>query len=301
MYKIKLIIPTFDRPAQLDLLLRSVALNGNDLFEPVVLMRWSNDEFKQGYWKVFDRIYSEPIFEPIRPVVMIPEEENGGFSATLKYELDNKTPHEMVCFATDDTILYRRLEASYEEVKTVVTLPQISTLSLRVGLDTTIETYYKGNALPRLIYFEFGDMDNLGKFIAWNNKSYNPNSAYGYSMSIDFHIYETKFIKNLIDKINFDNPNTLEGNLAGFSHRAEMPPYMAAMRQQHALAVPINSVANWNRAGDKYPRSTKELNDLYLEGACIFAQGAINEALNIKDPCTHNEINFSFYKYPYGK
>lgn len=294
--RIKLIIFSMNRSSQLRLLLQSLSRHSNYLFDITVIFRYTNDAFKAGYEKLFDEVYSsdeENEFAPLLPVVFLPEDERG-FAYTLDYELNNKTSHELLAFSTDDVILYRNIPFSYDRIREIVAANDCATLSLRTGLDVTIETYFKGNKLPLLVFEHYGD------HIAWFHKNYNPNSLYGYPLSVDLNIFESKFFINLLSKIDYDNPNSLEGAISNFSHRLEMPNYTAAPLQQLCTSVPVNTVSSWqNRAGDFYPQSAESLNEAYLDGYVIDADWAIAQCENHQQKCSHNELDYILI--PQGK
>jgi len=93
---------------------------------------------------------------------------------------------------------------------------------------------------------------------------------WGYPMSVDGNIYNTDFIKRLVDTTNYNNPNTFEVALDMASKHPETPAYMCCYPGGPRLInIPANRVQQQykNRFAKGY--SPEELNEKYLEGSVI--------------------------------
>jgi len=83
------------------------------------------------------------------------------------------------------------------------------------------------------------------------------------------HIFKTDFIKLLSSIDKYDNPNIYEGVLQ--RQLSRVPAHIVSYKKSKVFGVPANRVnsTNPNRNGLKHPYTTKELNDMYLDGKII--------------------------------
>jgi hypothetical protein len=118
------------------------------------------------------------------------------------------------------------------------------------------------NSKNKIVPFE--DKEGVIKW-EWKKHYYDAN----YSLSVDYHIFTTKDIYKLVNKITFENPNTLEANLQIFSNFPKQ--IMAAFEQSVVVNTPINIVNEVydNRQGEQFAVSVEELNKKYLNGEVI--------------------------------
>jgi len=258
---------TFDRSAQLHLLLESIKKNANNIFNINVLYKSSNEEFKRGYDLLKERF----------PYINWVEETNFK-EQTLKLI---ETDLEHTCFFTDDDIIYNSISES--DIVECLKDNNIFCFSLRLG--TNVSYCYTMNCDDILIPDKQDE-----KFVWWNwTKSY---ADFGYPLSVDGHVFRTKEIKKLIRAVNFTNPNTLEGNLQVFENFPKET--MVAYKISVLVNSPNNIVQNvyHNRKAEKYSFTTKELNDKYLANEIIDLNSI--DFSNIRG--CHQELEFKFKK-----
>ena len=286
MSHIKLICFSRDRAPQLDLLLRSLAKNA-PIFSPVVVIyKATTPEFQAGYDELMNRMGADldkPPYEYPDKVIFHRETD---FRDDVLFH--TATAGDLVCYATDDSVVYRRFEVPYDFIEDLVVGGDVACLSLRIGAETTtIETYFKNTLAQKIDY----DADRCG-VVYWRHHDYNPHSFAGYCYSLDTHIFWKQHILDLMGKITFDNPNSLEAHLSQFSHKPGINNgYMAALTHQCVVSSPVNSTSTWqNRNGDTYPLTPEYLNEQFLSGYRINLDRAI-EFCNNNVNCTHYEIN----------
>jgi hypothetical protein len=143
-------------------------------------------------------------------------------------------------FLTDDSVFYRNLE-----------IPDItdekSGFSLRHGMHLSSGKYKK--------------MENG---IEWNVYENDEITDWGYPFSIDGHIYNKAALLKIIRKIIFNNPNTMEGNIACYFKEKHLPPQMKANKCSCLVGFELNcvqSVADNHHLGI----SQKQLNRYFLD------------------------------------
>lgn len=236
-----------DRALQLRLLLDSIAKNANGIFNINILYKASNQNFKSGY----EKLISENLIENINWV------EESEFKKQVIELL--KQEYDYSCFFTDDDIIYEKIEES-RIIETINKDIDIFCFSLRLG--TNVKKCYTMNCDNVL-----GDFEDFGETICWEwTKRY---MDFGYPLSVDGHIFRTKDIYKLVSKINFHNPNTLEGNLQIFDNFPKEK--MVSYKQSKLVNSPSNIVNDThpNRKGEQHGITVEELNNKYLNGETI--------------------------------
>ena len=247
------IIFSKDRPAQLNALLSSIELYDKEtVFDPYVLYTYSSDEFKRGYEKCFEK--------PINRSIRIKKEKN--FRQDLcNILLDNNwcNHQNYIMFLVDDMILRKEIPFIWEEAEQILDRPSMSCLSLRLGKNITWQ-YQKDQPTPQPNFVE------EEKFLAWNRNTIPYPLYFNYPISVDGHIFKSRFIISLIKQTQFTQPNTFEGNLQKLVRRC--PPMIACPRESLFINNTINRVQDLypNKVGETISCSPKELNEKYLEG-----------------------------------
>jgi hypothetical protein len=244
------ILFSLNRPTQLDLFLQSLFQNGNNLFGSIyILWKATTEEFEEGYHKCADYHFQTPILW--NKEIDFRQQVN---------DILERCSYDYSCFFTDDNILYRKIDFSYDKIDDLFNYQKIDTLSLRLGRNTIYQNIYtkEGCQAPKLIR-------NYGQFIIWDIGDVIGYGNFNYPLSVDGHIFQTNKIRETILKTEFTNPNFLEGNLQQY-HKEY--PIMCCCQQNHVVNSPNNRVqsvfTNWN--GAEYPRSPEELNQKFLEG-----------------------------------
>jgi hypothetical protein len=272
-----LIIFSKNRAAQLNLLLDSIIENSNDIFDKVSIIFKADVGFRDAYDIM---IYSDYY----KLINLHWYKENSlevglDFNSILKNVIDETIP--FTTFMVDDNILYNKIESTQEEILNTIK-EDVICFSLRLGENCT----YSHPANQNYSLKNYVSYDN---FIFFNWNTQEPGD-FAYPLSVDGHIYKTKFIKSAFDAIPFNNPNTLEANL---QHLLRYIPYKVySLKESVLVGVPVNLVNDSfnNRNGLKYPISVETLNEKFLNGERINLN-----ALNFSDiNGPHKEIKYNF-------
>lgn len=257
-----IIIFSKDRPAQLDLLLRSMEkyfkeYKTNQIY---ILYTYSNNDFKLGYQHLIDNKEDLNLH-------FIKEKK---FKEDLNNIIKNTPPKDFILFFTDDDVFKESFSFNDPEVNAFKKDINVVTLSLR--LHPNLTHCYTAKIKHKIPIFE--------KYNKYRWEEYNGD--YGYPMSIDGHIFRINDIYNYIVNMNYSNPNTFEGGLA----KQKARPFIMCYEKSKILNIPINRVqnVNKNRAGNI---STNWLNQQWLSGKEIKMEN-IDGLDNIS---CHQEIN----------
>lgn len=241
------IIPSKDRPAQLDLLLRSIERNGAGQFIPWVIARHSD-----GYNAVSDAHQEAYIMFGNENV----------FELDVRHALNECG--EFVCFMCDDGILYRPLPHSPTVAfEWNVTAPdRLLCFSLRLGSNTTV-CYPSG-----LTQTPVGDSPWY-----WEDEPRTPGvSDFGYPGSIDGHVFRTADVQRMLEGKSFPNPTALECALvAGCDELAAERPLMACYPHSVYVGNPVNRVSEQSgvRFGTRFPVTAAKCQERFERGERI--------------------------------
>lgn len=237
------IIYSKDRAMQLELLLRSMKIYFAEWigFEYHILYKCSNDRFKEGYDKI-KGIHKEINFKYI--------EETNFKEQTISF-IYERYPH--VCFFVDDLYFkspFSILSRSFYKYKHD---DRVYCLSLRMSPHIS-KCYTEGVDSPP---------PELDEDLMWSWRGCKGDWAY--PASLDAHIFRTFEILPLLKSLPYENPNTLEGQLA--CHPIDKP-LMVCCPESVVVNNPINKVqtVNGNSCGDI---SQEDLNEKFLGGKII--------------------------------
>lgn len=252
-----------DRACQLDLLLRSIKRFTNLPKNKInIIYTSSNDNFEQGYIKL-KKENTKFIFH----------KELGNFKHDVIEKI--KIKNEYTMWLVDDDFFKETFNLN--DSLNILNNEKVLCSSLR--MHPGIRYCYTAN-----IETPAPNISKNGLF-GWEGLK----GDWGYPMSVDGHIFRTKDILPLVKKINFSNPNTFEGNLAGTKINK---PLMHCFNKSKILNNPANKVQNVNN--NRHGNITaKELNKKYLDGYKI----SMNNLIGIETPSPHFEIPFILEKY----
>jgi hypothetical protein len=274
-----LIIFSRNRASQLNLLLDSIIENSNGLFDKVSIIFRADLGFIDGYQKIISsQLYKKINLHWYKENHL---ETSFDFNSILKDIIDEYIPY--TTFMVDDNILYNKIESTQEDILKTIK-EDVICFSLRLGENCTYSHPANQNySLKNHVYYD--------NFISFNWNTQEPGD-FAYPLSVDGHIYRTKFVNSALNAIRFNNPNTLEANL---QHLLRYIPYKVYSFKESALVgVPVNLVNDSfnNRNGLKYPISVETLNKKFLDGE-IIDLNALNFG-DINGP--HKELEYVFKK-----
>jgi hypothetical protein len=243
--------------------------NAPDLFEVHVIWRASDDEFRRGY----NLLINETETNPDIHTAYFREETN--FRENLLDLVENFCYNQkrLIAHVTDDGIFHTDIRSQlgpdpYRVINWVLGHEEFAAFSLRLGENTIVENHVTGKTCKRWDRGGF-TIDGI-PLLNWSHKAHPPNSNPGYALSVDCVAYRIEMILGLMEKCNWDTPNSLECALSQFSHGPEIPDFMAAPIHSIFCCSPLNNVSGWSAPHGKFhPYSVKELNDRYLNGEVI--------------------------------
>lgn len=240
---LQVILCSKDRPAQLDLSIRTLRGRGPKYELCSVVYKGSTPEFKEGY-QICKEQYEDILFI-----------EETDFRADI-LRCYNKVAHTM--FMMDDDIFYRN-SVPVEEIEQYFNNFPLLAFSLRLGENTLRQNPHNENERVQLPNFS-----RFNGTLLWDHTTVGLN--FGYPLSLDCHVFRTDTIFDLMNKIEFKTPNFLEAHLQHV--KQELPRYMACSKKSSCVGVPLNRVQDdfTNNAGIYYGVSVEEMNQKFLDG-----------------------------------
>lgn len=246
------VIPSKNRAAQLDLLIRSLNVNFCDT-NIIVLYKVDNQKHQDGYDILINK-YPNVIFikendDPIRLQIL---------------KIINNINKGYINFCTDDTVFYRAINLNTTELLNLIS-DDVCAFIPRLGLNTIVQNYTSGEMQRVLIDYETV-YNNILKY-NWINGNilhnyYYPSTQDGCVISIDFF----KDIANF----NWINLRSLEGTLA-IDRRKTMygKPNLLIPSLSLCVNIPINAVQGGLYCSDKVYQSVNEMNEKFLSGKVL--------------------------------
>ena len=229
-----LVIFSFDRPMQLYAFLESTEKFMKGLGQISVIYRCSRDGFKEGYDKVQKR------FKQVKFMPQGKDPAKDFKPLCLKATFQSPSPY--VLFAVDDMI-----------VKNPVNLHECAGLIEKTGaygvflrLGSHVDFCYMRNTtqkIPPSWEVEKG-------VFAWQFKQ--GEYDWKYPSSVDMSIYKKSEIKEVLNKIDFHNPNLLESRWALKARYNKMGLYFDEAK---VVNVPLNMVNQSNDWGNRQMNS----------------------------------------------
>jgi len=246
MKDIVTVVFSYNRPLQLDLLLKSLRLHckNYDELDVNVLYKVDNTEIANKYRQC--SLENEGVH--------FIKENN------FQYDLGNIFPnYEHIMFLTDDSIFTRSFNTN-DATNLFESNEETLGFSLRLGQNLDYcYSLSKEQSVPTHA------VD--GKIMLWNWTS--AESDWNYPLEVSSSIYKMSTIYRIQDSCAFQNPNFLEWFMDQFKKNfAEKHPMMACYKESVAFSAPINKVSkgNENNQGEKEENSIETLLTKYDEG-----------------------------------
>jgi len=265
---IRTIIFSFNRPIQLELLLKSIVKYDSFHFLKVsVLYGFSSSEYEAGYQKLMEQFpnvfwireqkHSKTTVWPFFPLYWrnyywwLKYKSSRYAESNFKYQLIQMLDwfqEELVMFLTDDSMFYKTISIPAFAVRSIQEKPEMYSFSLRHGEN-----------------IEGGHFQYTNKLLQWNIYSGQDHHEWNYPFSVDGQVYGKSFIQRVIRKVNFKNPNSLEGNIACFIKDMHLLPIVFCNPVSCLVGFELNRVQNYCM-NNNLNIDSKYLNSLFIDG-----------------------------------
>ena len=272
---INAIVFSKDRACQLELLVRSMVggwnVHGKHGLEFTVIYDTSNERYEKSYEKLMHEFCGKNYyFSLCRDVGKFKERTIEAIHNYIDGSHDKYT-----VFFVDDDVFKLPFSTDSHMFHTFQMQTDIACLSLRMSPRMTYSYTQNKNVIVPPI--ENGIWD-------WTKTK---ESNWSYPMSLDGHIFRTTDILPLIERLDYNNPNELEGQLA--QHPLLHRPKMICFDEPIIMSLPVNRVqeASKNRCGNI---SAEFLNEQFLAGKRIKLQPIID----FKNTSPQQEVEIEF-------
>lgn len=272
MSKVDIIIWTFNRAMQLDLLLRSIKEKFLSVGDVYILYTYSNSTFRAGYDLLRSKKYNLNI-------IWVKETK---FSDDTR-DILNKMKTTCFLGLCDDDVFVKRVDIS--KALPYLEKQNANAFSLKAGLNIT-------HNYPdfKLQYPEMEIIHGVG--YAWEWAKNPPGVDWGYPTCTNSFIFNIKYYLELIKDLEFNQTANLEGGLNG--RRNLFRPLMICYEESSLLNIPANRLQTIsdNPFGQTHPYSAEEFNTQLLAGKRISTKNIYEHRIympNIELPLTFED------------
>lgn len=251
--RLQAIILSKDRPAQVKLLIESICRNVKPqyLHNISVVYLATSVEATLAY-SILEKRYTG--------IKWINQAASSYREAVLSLLNLNSVGYDFSMFLTDDDIIYRPWPDNPMDTFNHM---ECRCFSLRLGLNTIIQDPYTGmqTVAPQSGFVGYGE-----HFIMWHWRNAPSYMNFGYPLSVDGHIFFTRQLHDILEDLQFNNPNQQEviwqNKIDTLSSR------MAAFRHSVLVNTPLNRVQStcMNRAGETFGQNPEEMTRRFLKG-----------------------------------
>lgn len=265
----RLLVFSKDRGCQLDLLIRSIYKN-TPFTKIDVIYTYSSEEFKNGYRRLIKK------YDDIRFIC------EDGFRQTVLKTIEKS--EELICPLVDDDLFYRKTDLQDREILDCLNNIDDSVFSLRIGTNILVGDNFTNQPIEQPI-FQGIMYENKEWGLVW--KKLPGHTPFGYTISLDGHIFKKEWLLKRCQEIEFSTPNFLEGNLQKFNDDFTT---MISPIQSVLTSIPANRVQEefTNRTIGEI--TSEELNQKWLDGEEI----DLEEIKKFNVNCTHSNISYKF-------
>lgn len=245
--KIDVLIYSKDRTSQLDLLIRSLKKNFENLGHIYVLNDYSNLRFKEAFDIIADQ----------DGVTFIPQIRDT-FASVIRDTVTNCISTEFILPLCDDDFMLRKTDLS-----DIVQYYDDDTCGINLRYHENMCINY----LTQEHYHAPVFLDH--KYLRWNWTDpaiVGLNWAYPYQAGSE--VYKSSQFKHMLDTTEFVLPNTMEGAICSYPWGKN---YLMAFRESRIINISVNKVQteNSNRGGWDVNYTVEDLNEKFLSGQRI--------------------------------
>jgi hypothetical protein len=267
-----ILIFSCNRASQLELFIRSMKFFFKEFSTEKIniLYTYSNDNYKLGYDKLIS-IHNDKNINYIKET---------NFKKDLLNNLNKTTRY--TTFFVDDNVFKEEFSFNDKEYKYFDNNKnEILCLSLRLHPNLTYCYPARINQIkPNILNSSFNVIDYIKEI---------RNGDFGYPFSLDGHIFLTRDILEYLERLDYNNPNSLESQLAinGRSKKTKMIFY----DKSRIFNIPINKVQTFNNNifGNV---SAEYLNEKFLNNEFI----SLEELKHFENISAHQEVKINFIK-----
>jgi len=272
-----------DRACQLDLLLRSIYDNFTELKNIGILYKYSDNYFKIGYDKIISKY---PNLNWIN--------ENNFVNDFRNYVNNIKEQYSLIL--VDDEVIIRNFPIS--GFLDFLKFDKLHCISLRMHPTLNYSYPSKTHSDPPRYFETYHSINSNQQAYSWNWKQYLIDSKIEYSdwsypSCINTHIYTTILLKNILKRISFNNPNTLESGMHQL--KWNFNEKILFFEKAKTLSIPNNLTQTVfkNVCGNKEDYSLKSLNEKFINNFVISTKNLYNLDVN----SCHFEVDYLFENY----
>jgi len=253
------IIFTKDRAMQLDLLLRSIKRYSPDISEIFISYNYSSEDFLNAYANV-----ARDYFKDVVPYDHWINQSLEGFKNALMISL-GQSKNENILMLCDDSVFINEWTMPENFP------PQVKCISLYLHPRVNW-SFGQGEKIKIPKLETFNDYPHCEKW-QWDWTKQDRHLDWGYPHNVAGHIYRKAYISEIVNKLDFDGVNSLEGKMSWPAwKRKRDTPYMMCFDYQPLVGMALNVVQTEideknNLAVSQY--SIEELNKRYLTGERI--------------------------------
>jgi hypothetical protein len=238
-----------DRPGQLEACIRTLKMHFKEyeFAKKTAILCSTNEAFKKGY-ELTRNIHPE--FDYMYQT---------SFRQNVLDSMDDNNSYTM--FLVDDILFKDNFSLNDDVFGMLKNNDHMLAVSLRLHPKASYcYALDKNMVLPKF------SRHVANKFLVW--QYLGADGDWGYGLSVDGNVYNTKYIKWRIDRIDFHNPNSLEANLNSQQHTPGIIPiYMCCYDGISKLFNnPANRVQQQFNNRHENSLSSEAINDLYLSG-----------------------------------
>jgi hypothetical protein len=238
-----------DSPTRLEVLLRSITLNANDVFgRVIVLYSTSSDSSRKGY-EIMSKEFESVTWVPISNLKqdVLSSIEAAGASS--------------ICFLSDWDMIFSNISGKAVEIESILDDQTVLCFSLRLGENVT-KCYLMG--INNRLYGQVPVGESSIKF-DWKKHYLD----FANPFSINGHIYRTPEIQKMLRKVTFNSPEEIEDSLHLFQDYPKN--MMASFVKSAVVTVPKLEMMSMVKNRKEKPSviNESELTKLFLEGKRI--------------------------------
>jgi glycosyltransferase involved in cell wall biosynthesis len=268
-----LVMFSFDRPLQLEALLRSVRENMTGLDRQTVIYRASSDAFEKGYEKL---MHAFPEVEFVRQSRTHPHDD----FKPLTLDIVFGSPSKYILFAVDDDIVKDEVKVS----ECIVALEKTHAYSFYLKMGQHVSHCYTVNAhqgVPPLLPVT----ENI---YVW--QFYTGLYDWKYPNTVDMALYRKGDLRTIFAKLFFSSPNTFEGQWSADSF-PNLRSIGLCYEQSKIINIPLNRVQRDFSCRNMNLFTPEQLLEKFNKGDRI----DFRSLLGIKNKSVHTEWTPQFF------